>query len=654
MTRLNFQSSVLRMFSRALCCIFMAHGLVIYSQIPCLTTASAGELSAEPKYSAVWIFFYDKNGVTDWDMDDPVDESYISFVRDHSLNLRTVSRWFNAVSAEINTSELDYITGQPFVSEVTPVARFRRIPPEPSPAVAPRPLPKKALTHSLDYGRSYFQLNSLHIPELHDRGYTGKDVKVAVLDNGFNGIDHEAFDSLRIGGAWNFVENTEDVSGWAHGTEVLSIIAAFKPGSLIGGAWGATYYLAKTEVEISETPIEEDYWVAGAEWASSKGVDILHSSLGYTIWDDGSGYTYRDLDGNTAISTLAARELIRRGIVVVCSAGNYGDKAWRYITPPGDADGVISVGAVDTNGNISPFSSFGPTYDGRIKPELVAQGSETYMVNTNSINEFYYKSGTSYSAPLITGACALLKEIHPDWGPTEILENLKNSALDLGPEGPDNRYGWGLPDVLLASIQHITVFSGNNLKRYIGENMPELLQVLVKDENGQPWEGVTVTFNVEEGTANLFDYNVITSDDGIAGTMLILGDSLGIVRISASITVEEDTFSVDFNAQICSRAYAFPNPIKLDRLGIQYVYFPVEVESPVYNPGVLCGVSIYDQTGSLVNEKTEMITTQGPHEKTIKWDGTNFSGKRVGSGVYVYRVYVGSIDYHIGKLAVIR
>ena len=235
-----------------------------------------------------------------------------------------------------------------------------------------------------------------------------------------------------------------------HGAQVLSLLAAHDPGRLVGVAPEAEYILAKTEDNGSEWPVEEDRWIAGLEWADSLDVDVVNSSLGYTTWDDGSGYTYEDLDGATALTTRAARIAAGKGIVVVASAGNEGNQSWRYVTVPADAPGVIAVGAVDRRGEIAGFSSRGPTADGRIKPDVVAPGVSVVVADIRG-GDYTRKNGTSFSAPLVSGVCALLLQVHPTWGPEQVLTELRDTATDLGIAGEDTAYGWGLVNALQAS-----------------------------------------------------------------------------------------------------------------------------------------------------------------------------------------------------------
>ena len=399
------------------------------------------------------------------ELDLKVDPRYVSRIERAGPVVRARSRWFNAVSVRATASQLRWLAAQPFVLRLRPGGRFRRPPPLPEQAAVeavPQPSPKGL---AQDYGPSFAQLSRIGVVALHNLGYLGQGVRIALLDNGFHHLGHPAFGSLRVVAARDFIngddvvtdqddqpvtpnESTTDQN--IHGAQVLSILGGHDPGHLIGVAPEAEYILAKTEDNGSELPVEEDRWIQGLEWAQRQGARVVNSSLGYSTWDDGSGYTYEQMDGATALTSRAAQMAAERGIVVVVSAGNEGDKPWRYITAPADAPGVITVGAVDSRDSLAAFSSRGPSADGRIKPDLVAPG--VGLVTAQIRAGGYSRSrGTSFAAPLVSGACALLLQVHPDWDPARVHEALRETAADLGPAGPDTLYGWGLVNALEAS-----------------------------------------------------------------------------------------------------------------------------------------------------------------------------------------------------------
>ncbi|MDZ7372875.1 MAG: S8 family serine peptidase [candidate division KSB1 bacterium] len=383
----------------------------------------------------------------------PVYEPYVQAILATGARLRTRSRWLNAVSVHATPRQLMDIASLPFVAHLRPVLGARRPQVEEdhlsTETVAPQiTVPR----YRLDYGPSKEQLEQIQVPLLHELGYTGRGVLVAMFDTGFF-KRHEAFSRLRIVAERDFVmgdgdterdlDDPNDYSD-AHGTYTWSTLAGFWEGELIGPAYGADFLLAKTEDERSETPVEEDYWAAAAEWADSLGADVISSSLGYFDW-----YRFEDMDGNTAVCTIAADWAARQGMAVVVAAGNWNSTAWGHISAPADGDSVIAVGAVDANGTVASWSSRGPTYDGRIKPEVCARGVSTRCASRRSASAYGSASGTSLSTPLVGGVCALLLEAHPEWTGWEVRQALLETATQA--HRPDNAYGWGIVQAFAAS-----------------------------------------------------------------------------------------------------------------------------------------------------------------------------------------------------------
>jgi subtilisin family serine protease len=282
------------------------------------------------------------------------------------------------------------------------------------------------------------------VNQLHDAGLSGAGVFVCMLDTGFLRT-HQALDQVNVIAERDFIHGDnvtsnqpgDDPNQHNHGTYCLSICGGFDPGNLIGPAYGASFLLGKTEEITSETPVEEDFWIAGAEWADSLGADVISSSLTYSDW-----YVYDDMDGDTAPITIAADLATLNGIVVCNSAGNLGDDPWFYIAAPADGDSVIAVGAVDSLGVITGFSSRGPTSDGRTKPDVCAMGSGNIFASMFSPSSYSRGSGTSFSCPLVAGVAALLLQAHPGWTPMQVRDALRLTATNAAT--PNNDYGWGI------------------------------------------------------------------------------------------------------------------------------------------------------------------------------------------------------------------
>jgi serine protease AprX len=388
----------------------------------------------------------------DFDFTDiPVAEEYVKKIEEMGFVIKTKSKWLNAVTLFANKEQVESLSKLPFVKSIDKVARYKRIEPE----VAELSLAKPYATHEgtlLDYGPSYPQLAQIDVPALHNLGYDGAGVLVCMMDVGFR-KDHPAFVTAfaenRVIAEHDFINkdnNTQNEPGDppsqdTHGTYTWSALGGEVEGQLYGPAYKADFLLAKTEDVSAEYQGEEGFWVEGAEWAADSGADIISSSLGYLDW-----YDYADMDGNTAVTTVAADLAAQNGILVVNAAGNERDNPWHYIIAPADGDSVLAVGAVDINGNISSFSSAGPTYDGRIKPDVVACGVGTYCAVPGG--GYGQVSGTSLSTPLVAGASAILLQIHPTWGPMDVIDSLKTYASRAGdPDTISYVYGWGVIDV---------------------------------------------------------------------------------------------------------------------------------------------------------------------------------------------------------------
>ncbi|MFQ6082723.1 MAG: S8 family serine peptidase [Candidatus Aminicenantia bacterium] len=383
-------------------------------------------------------------------LDLPIFQTYVYQVSQIVKKVRTQSRWLNAISAEATSAQISEVAKLHFVRKIALVNSFRKNEP---------PIYKSFIKRGyeipdFEYGYSWEQLIQIKVPKLHQLGYSGKGVLVCIMDSGFRKT-HEVFQYASVVAEWDFVNGDNDVQydsndpndySDSHGTATWSVLGGYKQGELIGSAYGADFLLAKTEHADLEKPIEEDYWVAGVEWADSYGVDVVSSSLGYLDW-----YTFKDMDGNTAVTTIAADRAVSLGIVIVTAVGNERDTPWGHIVAPADGNLVIAVGAVDWKGRIAPFSSPGPTFDGRIKPEVCACGVDTYIAYNGRKGNYGYVfgSGTSFSTPLVAGVVALMLEIHPDWTPMQVRSALLNTASHK--DHPTNDYGWGIVDAVAAS-----------------------------------------------------------------------------------------------------------------------------------------------------------------------------------------------------------
>lgn len=323
------------------------------------------------------------------------------------------------------------------------------------------PRAPEAGAQATQFGASSMPFRQLNLFPLTNRGYRGSGVRIALLDTGFE-TQLPAFDSVRarVIGTRDFVgdslapdsvvrnEPTDAAGASQHGTAVWSLLAANVPDTIIGIAPEAEYILAKTEDVRSERRVEEDNYVAALEWADSLGAKAISSSLGYLAFDGGFTYTPSQLNGDFAVTTVAADMAAARGIALVVSAGNGGPQP-RTLGTPADGDSVISVGAEDSLGTLAGFSSRGPTADGRIKPDLTAPGVQVFVVNTQSPSGFSRFNGTSFSAPIVAGAVVLLREIHPTLTGVDVRDALRRAGANAA--SPNSDLGWGRPNALVAA-----------------------------------------------------------------------------------------------------------------------------------------------------------------------------------------------------------
>ncbi|MER2998161.1 S8 family serine peptidase [Pontibacter populi] len=384
----------------------------------------------------------------------PVNPAYVQTIKGTGVEVWYTSRWFNAVVVRGTAEQLAQVNALSFVKNSRSLNRIS------SPSATNGTLAVKnssgtsseALNTMLapgDYGLAYHQANMLGATELHDAGFHGEGMTIAVLDAGFPGVNTipafaHLYQNNQVIGTFDFVTRTENVYGAnAHGTSVLSTMAAYLPGKMIGTAYKANYLLLRTEDAPTEHNIEEVNWLIAAEYADSAGADVINSSLGYTVFDAPSvSYSYEQMDGNTTIVARAADFAAATGILVVTSAGNDGNKTWKYISSPADADSVLTVGAVDSLGVVASFSSRGPTADGRIKPDVVALGANAYVLN--SAGNLVKSNGTSFSGPIMAGFATTLWQANLSKTNYEIIQLIHR--LGSKASAPDNTLGYGIPN----------------------------------------------------------------------------------------------------------------------------------------------------------------------------------------------------------------
>ncbi len=355
-----------------------------------------------------------EDNIITWE-DLPLNSSYEAALTNSGIKIIRELKWFNAVSAYLTNDQVQHISSLPFVIKVEPVRSFHLRNEE------ELNIPfYKVTADQLEYGNSFTQADLSDIPQVHRKGITGEGVLIGLLDTGFDWRDHESLVNRNVIAEHDFIfndDNTadepEDLPGQhAHGTTVFSVIGGFKDSVLVGPAFNSSFLLAKTEDIRSERRIEEDNYAAALEWMENQGVDITSSSLGYNEFED-FAYTYQDMNGNTTICTKAANIAFDKGVITVTAAGNEGNSPWRHITAPADAFNIISVGSVTSDNGIAASSGRGPSYDGRIKPEVVAMGVSVFGASHTGFSNYGFSSGTSLAAPIASGVAALLLSAYP-------------------------------------------------------------------------------------------------------------------------------------------------------------------------------------------------------------------------------------------------
>jgi serine protease AprX len=423
--------------------------------------------------------------------DFPVNPAYVRTILQTGASVIYSSRWFNGSLVEASSAQLESIKKLAFfkgIEQNHPLANLTT----PSAGVS-RIASVTGTQADLDYGRMQQQLALIGVDKLHQEGYHGENMLIGVLDAGFSRANELAymkpvFDENRVVDTHDFVSRESNVyDDDSHGINALSTIAAYQPGTMIGAAFKASFAFYRTENVFIESPYEEVTWLLGAERADSTGVDIISSSLGYNTFDnefDNAEYnhTYQQMDGKTTIISRAARFAARKGILVVNSAGNEGNKAWHYISAPADVDSVASVGATTLDRNYAAFSSVGPNAAGQLKPDLSAVGSGAVVGNNTGAATT--SNGTSFSAPQIAGLAAILWQAFPALSAQQIITALKKSGHQAS--NPDNLLGYGVPNGALAAqiIKNDFVLLGTE---------PDVLDAIVLSPNPVQ-QDLTLTF----------------------------------------------------------------------------------------------------------------------------------------------------------------
>lgn len=529
----------------------------------------------------------------------PVVEKYIDSIRGTgSIVILGRSRWMNAVLIQTtDIAALNKINSFPFVKKrdfialrtsakgritknntrVTPLFTVQRT--------------QQPATDVFQYGTSSAQVKIHHGDFLHNIGATGRNMFMAFLDGGFFGyLSNPLFDSVRLQNRFiatnDFVLNEVSVNeDNAHGMQCLSTVAANSPGVFTGSAPHASFFLLRTEDVFTEQMVEEYNWGLGAEYADSAGVDVISSSVGYTTFDNAAyDHTYAQLDGNTTVVSIYADMAAKKGMLVVNSNGNEGDKVWKYLVAPADGDSVLAVGAVNSSNTIAAFSSFGPSSDGQMKADVVSVGQGTTVSTTSGTPGT--SNGTSFSAPNIAGLATCLWQLFPEVNNQKIITTLRQSSDKF--TLPQPQYGYGLPDLkkavglLVAELSNATS-SVNHCTATIQWNSKDIASMQYKLERRLPGETTysvlqTVTANGTVFSAQNYSVNDVLQVSGIIQYRIIQVIDTNATGYrayaidSVSVTAGSSCAATSINdpAAIEKKIQLFPNPVTAQQLVVEF------------------------------------------------------------------------------------
>ena len=429
--------------------------------------------------------------------DFPVNPQYVNQLAESGIRVHCTTKWLNGVTVLLTDSSLiAQVRGLHFVTYV----QFTGITNENNTALN---APSKVNAAETDYGVAAMQLDQMNGRILHQHGYRGENIHVAVLDAGFRNVNtNPAFNTLRtegrLLGTKDFVNPQSNIyQEDAHGAYVLSTMAAEIDATYVGTAPEASYLLIRTEAAAGEYLCEPDFWISGIEYADSAGVDLATTSLGYTTFDDSTmNYTYADMNGRTARASIAATMAYRKGIFLLNAAGNDGNKSWRYVGVPGDAEGVLTVGSVTNDSLYSTFSSVGPTADERIKPELCALGAASAIMSTSGSKA--YASGTSFATPILAGLTACYLQAAKKYKPQLTLNEIHSNLFKTGHlhPYPTSKMGYGIPDFQKAYYE----LTANTVSQFQAEQLfqKKALKLLVDDTK----RNILIKLNTQNQTEN--------------------------------------------------------------------------------------------------------------------------------------------------------
>jgi hypothetical protein len=610
------------------------------------------------------------------DIDDvPVYQPYVNQVANKVKKVRTELKWFNCVSVEVSKAQVLDVAGLDCVSKIELVERYRRIK-EDDEFISGNTISYQQDSpnaDSLSYGPSLNQDTIIKVNKVHNNGIYGQGVIIAHFDDGFTNLSHEVFTTypMKILRRKDFeTGDTVNISFETHGQATLSLVGGYKPGSLIGPAYGSSFILCRTEVAATETPVEMDYWSAAAQWVDSLGADVITSSLSYLAFDPPyTSYTWQDMNGHTLVVTRAAALASHRGIVVSNSAGNNGSGTNNTLGGPADADSIMSIGALNPSGTRASYSSVGPTTDvpARIKPDVMAQGSNNQVAQQTGYNTS--GSGTSWSCPMAAGVFACILSANKNLTPLQIIGIVKKFASNTN--SPNNLIGWGTIDAQKSvdsaramdntppTIQHTQPFTSttntgiltfkarmfdNGIIRYTRTNEAPRLYYRKNTGSGfSAWTGITKTsmnidtffFQIPASTLGTTVQYYFAAQDIALPTALMSTLPAGGTGINPpGSTAPSTAFQyVVGTTSITTISTDVPKEFKLFNNYPNPFNPTTDIKYDLPKSGVV-SLKIYDINGRLVKELVNQMQIAGSYR-------ARFEASNLSSGIYFYQLTAG-------------
>jgi hypothetical protein len=582
--------------------------------------------------------------------DVPVDASFLSQLKDRGVTIQNTSRWFNAATAYLTNTQRDQVQHLPFVRSVEPVVTFKRkdIPQSES---SLRSFSKQT-ANKYAYGFSETQMNLMNAVAVHNIGISGRGVLVGMIDTGFRWKLHEALQKLPVIAEYDFIQKDSSTANGAgdsgsqdsHGTSCMSLVGGYKEGTLVSAAFNAHFMLAKTEYVPSETNVEEDNWVAAVEWMEANGVDVISSSLGYKEFDAGQrSYVYADMNGRTAPTSIAATIAARKGVVVCNSMGNEGSGMNPpSITMPADADSIISVGAVQSNGIVASFSSNGPTSDGRMKPDVSNQGVSVYAATASGAFTGSF-GGTSAAAPLTAGAVAMILSARPELTPIQVRDALRSTASKAS--SPDNITGWGIVNAYQAVLYHGMVI-GTDPEVNIAPGGDRTVSIFVVSKTAVAKDSVRLYYTLNDGNSftplsmtlsevldaptNSGKYTAVIPPSAVTPRFYIRAVDAANTPRTSPYTAPSDLYEAKSGTLSVQSPAAAPAAFAL-RQNYPNPFNPSTMISYDVPAAGLVTLKVYDLLGREV--RTLVNSVQTPRTYAVSFDASGLS-----AGMYLYRL----------------